>query len=163
MRKFATTSFVMLSVVLLVASGSYAQKDPDTAGPPSNRSSNEAAILTPPDFFAGGADAVNIWHVKCKAATTICADVADIGPNFDNTFHVSVVCTGGTAAHKGQGNTEFTDGGTSSFACTTNKCPEAMVLFTCDANDFCDDDFNSIIDCANKAFVAGFPKQTESQ
>jgi hypothetical protein len=159
---------VTTSCMLLGAPLSYAQdrgrvhesaEEPVSAPSRSDLSSQaispQASKLTPnddiPDF-----DKADIWKVKCAAPTQICADVASFGTFNDNTVYVNVVCNA-----SGKGDMESATGGTiSANACAPN-CLEATVLFHCDDQTFCDESYNSLLQCVNKSFAAGFPKKTQ--
>ena len=91
--------------------------------------------------------AVDSYSVTCGKKTTICADVGDAGPFFDNTFHVTVTCINTKNARAS--DQELTDGGISSLACVSS-CKEAIITYTCELNDACDDDYDSIISCDTK-------------
>lgn len=107
---------------------------------------------------------IDTWLVKCKAKTTICADVADVGSFNDNTFHVSVVCLL-PVTRKGLADLKYAIApgqDPSADACVTN-CQEALVSFQCEAGVPCDDPYNSQIECVSKAFAPGFPIQTQDE
>jgi hypothetical protein len=162
MQKAASFGLVIaLGLILSVVSQGEAQRE----GTSSERTPEQSEAL----FFTGSFGLsnnlanpdLNVWHVKCKAKTTICADMFD---NFfgDNSGHVSVVCFN-PAAQRGEGELEYAIGGTqnpSPSACVTG-CLEALVMFQCEFNDFCDTSWDSVIECVNKNFAAGFPVQTQ--
>lgn len=114
----------------------------------------EATFLTPNDFLSNNKanPDVDIWRVRCFFNTTICADVFDDTFN-DNTFHVKIVCVDPTT-RRGRGEMEYAvapSQNPSPTACVSN-CREALVLFQCEFNDFCDSQYNSIIECVGSGF-----------
>lgn len=131
------------------------------------RRGEAASMITPNDTLNNtpANPLIDTWDVKCQAKTTICADVFDAGPHNDNTFHVSVVCILPTT-RKGAADLKYAAPGQnpSTKACVTN-CQEALVSFQCDANvsSFCDDQYNSQLECVNKNFASGYPRQTQDE
>jgi hypothetical protein len=133
--------FVALSLILSMVSLGY------TAEREARAAASEATSTTPLESLAGP-NSTDIWNVKCKGKTTLCADVFDQGPNDDNTFFVNVVCIKpkkNVAADKAYAP----QGGLSLIACVSD-CKEALVLIGCDPHDFCDDDYDSFVECTGK-------------
>jgi hypothetical protein len=124
------------------------------AGAMSSDAEPANTFLTPNDFLSNNKanPDLDVWRVRCTHNTTICADVFDDQFN-DNTFHVKIVCVD-PLSRRGKGEYEYAvapSQNPSPTACVSN-CREALVLFQCEFNDFCDSAYNSIIECVNRNF-----------
>lgn len=139
----------------------------DERPPLTSEVSSEASVITVNDTLNNNAanPAVDVWKVKCKGKTEICAEVHAVSGFFDNTFHVTTACVRPPTGEPAEG--EFLDSDTdadevSDGACVSN-CTEAVVTVRCDLHDFCDDTYHLHLECVGKGFPTGFPKQTQDQ
>ena len=139
----------------------------DERPPLTSEVSSEVSVITVDDTLNKDAfnPAVDVWKVKCKGKTEICAEVHALGPNFDNTFHVTTACVRPPTGEPAEG--EFldsdTDGDEISDGACVFSCTEAVVTVRCDLHDFCDDTYHLHIECVGKGFAAKTPKQTQDQ
>lgn len=163
-------SILALAVFVVGGGASSSLADEPRGGPRPEVASEDLFIAPAQDTLNRNASnpAVDVWKVKCKGKTEICAAVHSSTSGFDdNTFHVTALCVKPVKDSE-KGEMEFLDESTDADnlndddACVSN-CTEAIVTVNCELNDFCDNSYHVHLECVGKGFAKNFPQQTLDQ
>jgi len=168
----AKTLLSTLSLAVFVTAGgvTLSLADEPRGGPRPEVASEDLFIPSTNDDLDNSSSnpAVDIWKVKCKGKTEICAAVHSLTGGFDdNTFHITALCVKPVKDSE-KGEMEFLNESTDADnfndddACVSN-CTEAIVTVNCELNAFCDNFYHVHLECVGKGFAKNFPQQIQDQ